>query len=422
MSRLRQRARGSTIVYVTLQRTAEAVAALLGAAGFDAEAYHAGMDSEARNAVQNAFMQSDHKIIVATIAFGMGIDKSDIRYVYHYNLPKGLENYAQEIGRAGRDGRESICELLACPDDVVVLDNFAYGDTPTPTAVDGLISHLLGRGPAFDVSVYELSHAYDVRPLVVETLLTYLELEGVLQATGPFYSEFKFQPTKPSREILARFDASRADFLRKIFQRAVKGITWFRVDVSAIGRELGESRERIVAALNYLEESGDLLLQATGLRQGYRLLSKPPDCGALARMLGSRFQKREDNDVGRIHRALRYAQEPGCLTRHLLAYFGEELGPCGHCVRCEGQAAEPLPPPNYTAPGSTEARALGQLRMERHPALATPRQTARFLCGVSSPATSQAKLRSHAMFGSLDSVPFREVLAFVEKHWNQANP
>src|SRR5690625_3001700 len=109
---LKNRSGGPAIVYVTLQKTAEEVAEKLHKSGFEARAYHAGMKKEERVEVQEWFMQSKTAIVVATIAFGMGIDKSDIRYVYHYNLPKSLENYSQEIGRAGRDGEKSICEMF----------------------------------------------------------------------------------------------------------------------------------------------------------------------------------------------------------------------------------------------------------------------------------------------------------------------
>ena len=101
---MKSRPPGPTIVYVTLQRTASQIANYLTKCGFSARAYHAGLKSEERSEIQDAFMASDDMIVVATIAFGMGIDKSNIRAVYHYNLPKGLESYMQEIGRAGRDG------------------------------------------------------------------------------------------------------------------------------------------------------------------------------------------------------------------------------------------------------------------------------------------------------------------------------
>ena len=91
-------------------------------------------------------MASDRGIVVATIAFGMGIDKCDVRYIYHYNLPKGLESYSQEIGRAGRDGEPAIVELFACQDDVPTLENFAYGDTPTEEALRGLLREVLAGG------------------------------------------------------------------------------------------------------------------------------------------------------------------------------------------------------------------------------------------------------------------------------------
>ena len=416
LSRLSERPPGPTIVYVTLQRTAEQVAGLLSRHGFDARAYHAGMETEDRNAIQDAFMASDRIVIVATIAFGMGVDKSDIRYVYHYNLPKGLESYMQEIGRAGRDGRNSTCELLACADDIVTLQNFSYGDTPTPQAVQALIADVLDRGSVFDVSIYELSRDHDVRPLVVQTLLAYLELDNVIQSTGPFYSEFKFQPQKASREMLAPFDPQRAAFLRSIFSHARKGRTWFSLNVEQVSRSTGETRDRIVKALGYLEETGDLVLQASGVRQGYRALQTSCDRHALGQTLGARFAQREEHDISRLRRMCEWAEHDGCLTRYLLDYFGETRDDCGHCSRCAGVRAQPLPPARYAAPGEAEAEQLRRLRAEGHAALATPRQLARFLCGIASPATTRAKLRGHHMFGMFESVPFQEVLTFVERH------
>ena len=126
----------------------------------------------------------------------MGIDKADVRYVYHFNLPKSLESYSQEIGRAGRDGEPSTCELFACREDVPTLENFAYGDTPTREAIDGLLADVLAHpvGEQFAVSEYDLSSRYDVRPLVLKTILTYLELDGYLEQGTPFYAGYAVRP------------------------------------------------------------------------------------------------------------------------------------------------------------------------------------------------------------------------------------
>ncbi|MCK4508656.1 MAG: RecQ family zinc-binding domain-containing protein, partial [Desulfuromonadales bacterium] len=399
--------------YVTLQRTAEEIAEYLKDNGLQATAYHAGLKNEERSAIQDAFMMSPNTIIVATIAFGMGVDKSDIRYVYHYNLPKGLESYSQEIGRAGRDGEAAVCEMLASADDAITLENFSYGDTPEVATIADFTRHLLESGEVFDVSEYQLSGQFDVRPLVVKTLLTYLELEGYLVSTGPFYTEYKFQPLKPSTEIFARFSNERAEFLKSIFCHARKGKIWFTLDTEEVSRTIGHPRDRIVAALGYLEAQGDMLVNVAGIRQGYRRLKMPDNMETLVDSLNERFQKREANDIDRIQQVLTFAQQDGCLTQYLLDYFGEAHEPCGHCCWCQGKKPSPLQSFHASSFSAQDEKRIHALIAEGHDALSSPRQLARFLCGITSPATTRAKLRKHGMFAAYERFPFKDVLRFL---------
>jgi ATP-dependent DNA helicase RecQ len=414
LNRLKDRPRGPTIVYVTLQRTAEMVAEELSKSGFPARAYHAGMANDKRTTVQDWFMNSSDAIVVATIAFGMGIDKSDIRYVYHYNLPKSLENYSQEIGRAGRDGKASMCEMLACGSDVTVLENFTFGDTPDATGIRAIADRVLANASEFDVSVYELSRAHDVRPVVVETLLTYLELADVIEATEPFYNEYQFTWLKSSREILDRFDTVRAEFLGELFATAVKAEKWFSLDLGKAAGKLKTTRSRIIKALTFLEEQGDLTLKVAGLRQGYRIKTRPADPLILKNGLIERFEARERNDVNRVQQVVQLVEHSGCLVRYLLNHFGEELGRnCGHCRNCLRTSSGGIRVWRETgAPNLDEAK-IENLRQRYPEALASPRQITRFLCGLNSPLLTQTKLHKHPDFGGLAGFPFQAVLKAV---------
>lgn len=416
LSRIKKRPPGATIVYVTLQRTAEEVAEYLKSNGLQATAYHAGLKNEDRAATQDAFMKTKDTIIVATIAFGMGVDKPDIRYVYHYNLPKSLESYSQEIGRAGRDGEPSVCEMLASIEDAITLENFSYGDTPEAETIAVFTRHLLEAGETFDISEYQLSGQFDVRPLVVKTLFTYLELEGILASTGQFYTEYKFQPMKPSAEIFSRFSSERVEFLKSIFHHARKGRTWFTLDTEEVSRSIGQPRDRIIAALGYLEEQGDMLVNVAGIRQGYRRLKMPGNIDVLIASLNERFQKREANDIDRIRQVLTFAQHDGCLTQYLLRYFGEDRSVCGHCCWCQGQKKPDLKPCHMPSLAEQDRNRINLLISEGHKALRSSRQLTRFLCGITSPATTRAKLRNHGMFAAYDMYPFEKVLQFVNAH------
>ena len=342
VERLGRRAPGPAIVYVTLQKTAEEVAARLARQGMPARAYHGGMQSEARAEIQNWFQQSDQAIIVATIAFGMGIDRANIRGVYHYNLAKSLENYCQEIGRAGRDGAHATCEMFVCEDDLETLESFARGDTPTKAALESFVGQIFSLGPDFGVSAYDLSKAHAIRPLVIGTLLTYLELEGFLEGGTPFYTRYSVRPLLPVEEILERFTGERRSFLTSILGHAVVGRVWLRLDLDEIVAEEGVQRDRVVRALGYLADQQLVELKAEGVRSRYRRLKAPEDPGALAASLHARAVHREERELARLAQVVSMASFEGCRSFFLARYFGEERqGQCGHCTWCLSSLEEP---------------------------------------------------------------------------------
>jgi ATP-dependent DNA helicase RecQ len=419
LKRLQSRPAGSGIVYVMLQRTSEQVAEFLSENGVLARAYHAGMEPETRHEVQEWWMQGDDRIVVATIAFGMGIDKADVRYVYHFNLPKGLENYAQEIGRAGRDGQPSIVELLASTEDVPALENFVYGDTPTRESLHALIQAIAEEGEEFSMAEGEWSARFDLRSLVLRTALTYLELDGVLRQGTPFYAGYEARLFGSVDEALEPFGEKAAAFLRDLFKVAKKGRIWLKIDPEEAVQVLGCKRENVVRAVELLEERNVAQVRAADLRQRFYKTApeKALDIEALVDSLHGRFARREASELSRIQDVLNLVEHPGCQTNALVGYFGEvRPEPCGHCSFCLSGKAATLPPappaPNFDE--IVDRSEVEALRLGYAEVFATPRQVARFLCGLSSPAVSKARLGRHPLFARLDEQRFSDVLAWCE--------
>ena len=415
LARLRkQPSDAATIIYVTLQKTAEDVAAAINAAGFSAGFYHAGLKDEEREQIQNQFMSGEVVIVVATIAFGMGIDKSNIRAVYHFNLPKSIENYVQEIGRAGRDGLPAWCEMFAAGDDIRVLQNFTYGDTPAEQSLNALVNYVLGFEEDFDISLYELSQRFDLRPLVLNTALTYLELQGVILAQAPFYTQYKVNFLKPKEEIIAQFNSQRADFLTRLFGAGRAGRKWLTLDMLTLSDHLGETRERIVAALDYLVNQNWIELTVANLRQSYKrgiTLNSDAERELLCATLNDLFAQREARDIQRLEKVIDYANNSECLSLQVVQYFGEQSEQrCGICNHCTGSVVIPVTPLAQEPITDAQRQLILQVCDERHPALQQTRQLARFFCGLPSPAATRAGLKKHPGFGALADVSYRTLL------------
>jgi ATP-dependent DNA helicase RecQ len=306
--------------------------------------------------------------------------------------------------------------MLACPADVPTLENFAYGDTPAHGAIQAVITELLAAGPAFDVSLPEMSGRHDVRQLVLRTILTYLELLGVLRQSTPFYAGYEAKPLVPLSQILGRFDGERRQFVAAIFAAAKKGRLWYSLDPTEVAAQLNSDRQRVVRALQYLEEHGSIELRASDLRLRFtRVDNGTTDAQTLIATLEQRFRRREDQEIARLQQVLALVEEKDCQTAALVGYFGERLAaPCGHCTSCQTGQARALPPvpPRPAIEQYIDRAVLAELCSAYPGALGDPRQQARFLCGLSSPAITQARLSRNQLYGVLEAHRFADVLTW----------
>lgn len=415
LQRIKSRPVGPTLIYVTKQKTAEDIAERLTGDDVAALPYHAGLPSEERERVQRHFLESETATIVATIAFGMGIDKSDLRYVYHFNLPKSMESYAQEIGRAGRDGKPSTCELLLCPEDRVILENFVYGDSPDRRRMKHLLEVISGQPDEFHLSYYHLSHETDIRPLVMRTLLTYLELDGYLQATSPRYNTYKIHPRVTSAAILANFDGERKKFLSGVLGQLTKARKWFLLDVTGTAKMLNEERSRVVKAVEFMAAQNWIEVQVSDLVHGYRVLKPMDDVDVLVERYCQRIDQRETNEVERLDMVMQLAMATKCLSAALSEHFGETLDePCGQCTHCLGEGDFELPAIANRPIGDAATRAIQLICQKSGEILVSPRDRARFLCGMATPKMQRKRLTREPDFGVCDHIAFSEVVKQVE--------
>ncbi|MCW2100892.1 UNVERIFIED_ORG: RecQ-like ATP-dependent DNA helicase [Pseudomonas psychrophila] len=413
-----------SIVYVTLQKTAEQIAQHLSQHGISANAYHAGLPHEQRESIQRQFMAGQLNCIVATIAFGMGIDKSDIRNVVHFDLPKSIENYSQEIGRAGRDGATSECLVLANRDSLNVLENFVYGDTPELQGIRCVLEELsaaIAEGQ-WEFMLTPLSDQSNIRQLPLKTLLVQLELRGLIAPRYAYFAEYRFKFLIEPDTLLAKFEGERQQFVAAIIQTSSHARTWATVNFDTLYEQHQADRNRVVKALDYFQEKGWIELESKQMTEVYNVLVTEVDAQALSLELHQYFTAHERSEIARIHAMLALFSSDTCLSHRLAQYFGDEQAPqqCGHCSVCAGQIAR-LPDPPALAPlVDKNFEALCGAFIHKHQeytgSYPPAERVTRFLCGISVPLFTKIKARSIAGFAALENYPYADVRHCAEHH------
>jgi len=421
LQRIQESPQDPTIVYVTLQKTAEQVADFLRAHAVNALPYHAGMATEERERIQNEFLSGKIACVVATIAFGMGIDKEDLRRVIHFDLPKSLENYSQEIGRSGRDGQPAFCEVMANRDNISVLENFIYGDTPEKESIHQLLQKIKDHQESiWETKLTSLSSALNIKLLPLKTLLVYLDMSGIIRPKYTRFDEYAFRFQTDPQSIIGKFQGERKEFVKAILNNCHSKKVWTYVDLPVILQNYpGAERQRIITALEYFNEKRWIDLQARQSIEVYEITNRYFNIEEISSKIYNYFVIKEKHEIQRIHLMIGFFESSLCLSKQLASYFGDniDLEMCGHCSFCrQGKSViqptidlQPISSFNYPELTKDFTNTIGS----RYSVL----NVTKFLCGISSPLLMKSNVKKLPHFAILEKYPFQEV-----KNWVAEQP
>lgn len=422
---------GSGIIYAATRKRCEEIAEAINAAtDRPIGVYHAGLDPALRKQTQERFMSGELSAIVATNAFGMGIDKSDIRFVVHYNIPGSLEAYYQEAGRAGRDGKPSECLLLFSYSDRYVQEFFIENRYPSKDTVEQVYDFLLSR----DEDPIELT-LEEVRELIgtkdsseaISTAEQLLAKTGVLKRLDSNSNQAVIRIDSDAPTLLD-FVPVEAKIRRKVLQAAE----------TVVGNRRGED---VYTTPKWLAKVAGV--EKAQLNRALKELCKlktfdyvPPFRGRGIHFLDRNRKFKELNidfpqlnvrksaEYEKLESVIRFARNPKCRQQVILDYFGEiDPKDCGNCDRCL---------PNAQSNDSTETRTNLNLNQQEHLYLTRGLQivmsgvtrmhgrfgknmVAQMLCGSKSKKLSQWRLNQLSTYGLLSTMKQAEVTSIMDR-------
>jgi ATP-dependent DNA helicase RecQ len=342
---------GSGIIYVGTRNKADELVEALTDQGIRAVVYHAGMDAESRSWVQESFMKGEAQVVVATNAFGLGIDKRDIRFVIHHDLPGTIEAYYQEAGRAGRDGKPSFCLLFYHQQDRYLREFFIKGDNPDPNIIIEIYDFLVSKvGLEIDTNASILityaeiaQHLSESVPeMAIGTALKILEKEGYISRPNEKTANSFLKIKKDWSEILTSI-SPRAKSQKEIMEKLGEKY------LSELQSGWEFNPEEVAVVIKVKKDS--LLRAIKKIAEKDFLEYKPPFRGTEIRILKivessdlnldfKALRAKADRAYEKLNEMENYVYSLGCRQEYILKYFGDlDSKPCGKCDSCLKRSA-----------------------------------------------------------------------------------
>ena len=337
---------GSAVVYTRNRRKTQEIAEMLIRQGISASFYHAGLTSDERDERQASWISDKTRVMVATNAFGMGIDKPDVRLVVHMDIPDTIEAYFQEAGRAGRDEKPAVAVAIFNESDRLQLhENFekSFPEIPFIQRVYDAIGNYLqvaygfGKDETYSFDVGDFCKKFKFSPIPVLSSLKILELNGYVYLSDAVFSPARVQFTAPA-ERLYQFEVKNPKYepLIKLLLRSYGGIfdQMTHIQSSVLSKKLGLETRELYQQLWYLQKVEMLVYELP--------TDKPQLTYTLARVPGNRlmiqpetYKQRKELSEKNISHILAYMTGQHCRSSYLRKYFGEETNEtCGQCDHC----------------------------------------------------------------------------------------
>lgn len=339
--------KGSTIVYARSRKRTKETAEWLVSQGISATYYHAGLDVDVKDRHQQAWINDEKRVMVATNAFGMGIDKPDVRLVIHIDSPDSLEAYFQEAGRAGRDGKKAYAVLLYDSSDARKLSKRVAQTYPEKEYIRDVYEHLAyffqvgtgtGRGRTFEFSIDKFCVTYKYFPVLVNSALQILERSG--------YIHYEADPDNSAR-ILFLLERNDLYFLENTTRETEAVITallrlygglftdYVYIDEGFVANEAGLTQPQVYMVLKELSKR-HIVDFIPRRRIPYITYTREREDGDRVIIPQSVYEERRTQYIKRIQAMLDYANNDHvCRSRQLLDYFGEECWQdCRQCDVC----------------------------------------------------------------------------------------